>query len=579
VNEGWIVDNPMSARYPIYTRGNVGEVFPDPVAPLSWTLSGRPHAEHGWRDALLEFGAFDRDEFDPAEIEILGVFGGYCYLNVSISRIFGVRTPGLTPELIDYTLFGEQSEAWPYEPQITDESLEHTARIAETLGRVLSVTELPELRDDQRAMAELRASRPDPSTLSDRDLVERTRELVNRWFRPLFARHLSVTYAATVGTGIVTTVAGNLGDPTLAMRLLSGIGDVDSAAPSWAMWELGRAAAASDELSRHFDKGIADLDERLRSAASGSPEVASFVESFDRFIFRHGSRGPNEWEMRCPSWETNPELALTAIDRMRLSPEEAAPQSHHERMAADRQRLAAEVTETLAGDPEAQAQFQAGLASALVYMPGRERSKTTVIRLTNELRVMMHELGRRMVEAGHFRAISDFSMLLAEELDDFVLHPEAFRTALQERESRYQELAALVPPFVLNGNLVPQSQWASRAGQLVEVAGPGTSLTGIPGCPGDATGRACVVLDPSGGEALQPGDVLVAPITDPSWTPLFVPAAGVVVDVGAQMSHAVIVSRELGIPCVVSVTGATRKIRNGATVRVNGTKGEVTVLD
>jgi rifampicin phosphotransferase len=73
--------------------------------------------------------------------------------------------------------------------------------------------------------------------------------------------------------------------------------------------------------------------------------------------------------------------------------------------------------------------------------------------------------------------------------------------------------------------------------------------------------------------------VLVAPITDPAWTPLFVPAGAVVVDVGAQISHAVIVSRELGIPCVVSVIDATRKIPDGAMVEVDGTNGTVTVLE
>jgi pyruvate,water dikinase len=88
-----------------------------------------------------------------------------------------------------------------------------------------------------------------------------------------------------------------------------------------------------------------------------------------------------------------------------------------------------------------------------------------------------------------------------------------------------------------------------------------------------------VILDPSDPGALEPGDVLVAPITDPSWTPLFVPSCAVVVDVGAQLSHAIIVSRELGIPCVVSVTGATQKIPDGALVSVDGTAGTVTVLD
>ena len=104
-------------------------------------------------------------------------------------------------------------------------------------------------------------------------------------------------------------------------------------------------------------------------------------------------------------------------------------------------------------------------------------------------------------------------------------------------------------------------------------------LAGIPGCPGQATGRARVILDSHDPAALEPGDVLVAPITDPSWTPLFVPAAAVVVDVGAPLSHAIIVSRELGIPCVVSVTDGTQRIPDGALVTVDGDAGTVTVLE
>ena len=88
-----------------------------------------------------------------------------------------------------------------------------------------------------------------------------------------------------------------------------------------------------------------------------------------------------------------------------------------------------------------------------------------------------------------------------------------------------------------------------------------------------------MILDSNDPTALEPGDILVAPITDPSWTPLFVPAAGVVVDVGAALSHAIIVSRELGIPCVISATDATRRIPDGSRIRVDGSTGAVTVLE
>ena len=88
-----------------------------------------------------------------------------------------------------------------------------------------------------------------------------------------------------------------------------------------------------------------------------------------------------------------------------------------------------------------------------------------------------------------------------------------------------------------------------------------------------------MIVDPSDPGALGPGDILVAPLTDPAWTPLFMAAGGVVVNVGGQISHAIIVSRELGLPCVVSVTDATEKIPDGALIEVNGDTGQVTILE
>ncbi len=93
------------------------------------------------------------------------------------------------------------------------------------------------------------------------------------------------------------------------------------------------------------------------------------------------------------------------------------------------------------------------------------------------------------------------------------------------------------------------------------------------------TGTARVVTDPADPSALDPGDILVAPHTDPSWTPLFMTAGGVVVNVGGQTSHAVIVSRELGLPCVISATDATTTIPDGATIEIDGNTGTVTVVE
>lgn len=107
----------------------------------------------------------------------------------------------------------------------------------------------------------------------------------------------------------------------------------------------------------------------------------------------------------------------------------------------------------------------------------------------------------------------------------------------------------------------------------------GDVLTGVAGCPGIVRGIARVILDPADPFALEPGDIMVAPLTDPAWTPLFMAAGGVVVNVGGQISHAIIVSRELGLPCVVSVTDATDRIPDGALIEVDGDVGRITVLE
>jgi pyruvate,water dikinase len=123
----------------------------------------------------------------------------------------------------------------------------------------------------------------------------------------------------------------------------------------------------------------------------------------------------------------------------------------------------------------------------------------------------------------------------------------------------------------------PVTTWAKRTEPTAPRVQPGDVLTGLAACPGVATGKARVIHDPADATDLEPGEILVAPMTDPGWTPLFSSAEAVVVDVGATMSHAAIVSRELGIPCVLGVPNASVRIPDGALLTVDGTAGTVTV--
>lgn len=580
--DAWLVRTALSDRYPFYTRANVGEVFPDPVAPATFSFGfqnadGLGGAELGFRDAFYRIGAFEPDELPGDECVFLGVAGGYCYLNASALRILGHRAPDMTAQDIDDAFFGDAPGVPAFEARPGDDRPDLTARIGETFEWVFSATELTRAAEHEAMVNRLRAERPDLTAMSDRELLDHGWGLTTTHFRELFAEHILVTFLASLPLTVVTKVATAVGDPSAVLRLIAGLGDVESAAPSMAMWDLGREVASSSALTRYFDQGHRGLDSRLR--ASGQEEVQAWVAAFDEFGLRFGSRGPNEWETRSPTWETHPDLALAAIDRMRVSPPGASPHEHHAVLVANREALASSMAERLSGDPAIQAQFGAAVSAAGVFVPGRERTKTNCIKLIHELRVALREWGRRCHERGAFPRIESYGMLTRSEAYGLVDEPTGWRERLESREALYDEVKGLQEPFLFVGEPAPMSTYRRRDEAKVELELAGAVLQGIPGCPGTAQGRARVVLDPHDPTALGPGDILVAPITDPSWTPLFVGAGAVVVDVGAPLSHAIIVSRELGIPCVVSLTDATRRIPDGALIEVDGDTGKVTVIE
>ncbi|NMH98243.1 PEP-utilizing enzyme [Pseudonocardia acidicola] len=575
ITKPWVVDTPLSEQYPIYTRSNVAEVAPNPATPLMWTCIGGLPGEHEWRRALVEFGAFDLDEFDPDRIEIQGLVHGYLYLNVSIQRIFGVRMPGASPDLIDRTYFGNRHVVRPYDPRPQDSDPKYTERIMASIGRLLSGEGVSGFDDDAAAAARVREERPDLASASERELLERFSTVLDGPYRPVARKHYSLVYESSVATGMLTQALAPLEDPSLEVRLISGYGGVDSAAPSYALWDLSRLVAASPDLTAEFAAGAKGVAERLRSL--GTPEADRFLEEFATFQRRFGSRGTDEWEICPQTWETHPELPLGMVDRMRLQPDDRAPGLRAAQLRAEREELEAQVRERLAGTPEALAAFDTAAALVARIMLTRERSKTTAVRLMHEARMAVQELGRRYAAAGHFSRLEDISMVRRDELEALVADPASFRDAVAERRAWYEQLDELDPPFIVDGTPPPVSTWPKKKEPAVEVARSGDILAGLAACPGVVTGPARIVHDPEDAAELQPGEILVARMTDPGWTPLFVSAAAVVVSVGATLSHAAIVSRELGIPCVVGVEHAQKRIADGTILTVDGTAGLVTV--
>ena len=570
MRDRWITDWPTSQRFPHYTRANAGEVLADPVSPLGWTFGWDAGIVAGYRSGLIRCGAYEASDFDADHPESVALFGGYFYINLSAIRMQGVRNPAATVELLDQAFFGDHPDVPPYVAHPDDDKPHLVPAIESHTAWVMSGDPWAELDHDKAAAASLRATRGDLASLPDDGLLQRARQ-VQAQLAHLFEQHVVSGSSSAVAPGLLGAVAAALDEPGLPMAVLSSLGQVDSADANYALWHLSRLVRNEPQLVAAFDDGVDGLVEQIASPEL-SAEWSAFVGAWNEFLDEFGSRGPDEWDLRSPTWETHPLLALAALDRVRLQSDAESPQLRHAARAAEREALVASARDRLAGDAATLALLDAGLLAGRM-MAHRERTKTTIVRVLHEARMAFRELGARH---GHDDLVFQ---LLDSELDAYVADPDLFTNRLEARHAEWRELFALEPPFIIaDATVPPLSQWARRDARRVETAAAGTVLTGVAGSPGRARGIARVILEPGDPGDLQPGDVLVAPNTDPSWTPLFMSAAAVVVDVGGQISHAVIVSRELGVPCVVSVTAATQRIADGAMIEVDGSSGSVTIV-
>jgi pyruvate,water dikinase len=573
-NTHWIVEGRIDPRWPINTRGNIGEVFPEVLTPLTYELAVKA-AEAGWREAYTTMGIHDRRDFSSDEPVIIGLYGGYGYLNLSYLRMLGVRAPGSSPQAIDVAFFGE-GDPPPYEPRPGDRRLGATFKILRTVLRALGQDRLPDVVADSQARVDRwEALQPDLATASDDVLLRYLHEYPVR-FQPVFRNHMITTGTAAIVSGVLSDAAAAAGRPGLVTKLLGAADEVVSAQYSQALWSIAQIVRRTPAVDAEFARGVAGLGDRLADL----DEAAELQAAFAGFIAAHGHRGPNDWELSARTWENTPELAYAAIDRMRLSDHDLSPVHRIADTAAQRAAAAEQVRPHVRGLDRIN--FRKALSSAPWWARGREATRDLAIRFHNPARRTFFELARRARDRGGVADLRDAAMLDPfTELPDYVADPRRHVAAIAERVALRDRFAAVTPPFFITSqDKVPSiEQMEAQQPTIVEHAPPGTVLTGASGCAGVARGRARIVLDPAEPGAFEPGDVLVAPLTDPAWTPLFLPAAAVVVNVGALMSHAVIVSRELGIPCVVAVDQATERIPEGATIEVDGEQGTVLVVE
>lgn len=565
--KAWLIDTEPSTRFPVYTRLNAADVMAEPITPLGASMCWIPNVLPGWAAGYVEDVCFTADEL-AEEASVAGFIYGYLYVNQSSVRVLGIRK-GMSAEIID-SIFFNTPGAPPHVPSPSDQSEALSALGAARAGWVLTTSKFEGADEDQRIADDLRFNRPNLKGLSNRALVARARAMMP-YERLAWRSEQIGSSNAAVGPA----VAGQMLPPEkahLLVTILGYAGDVESAAPTYALWSLSRTVRANAEMTALFDSGVDNVVAQLPTATGG------FWSEFAAFISEFGYRGPSEWDLGTESWESKPSLALGLIDKMRLLDDSQSPAAKQSAHAAETDKAMLEATEGM--DAATEAVFRGAIGSARRFAGWRESGKSSCIKIMNEARMALIELGERLAADGVIDHSRQIFIALDEELDALALGASHLRETLREREAAWNELKNLEVPTFIDGTkpIPPLSSLPRKGSGAAERVAVGEVLTGAASSQGIVEGTVRVVLSTDAIDAFQPGEILVAPQTDPSWTPLFLVAAGVIVNTGSMGSHAMIVARELGIPCVGGLVGATDRLKTGDTVRVDGAKGTVEVI-
>jgi len=341
------------------------------------------------------------------------------------------------------------------------------------------------------------------------------------------------------------------------------------------LWQTATAIRRDTEALAHFATyDAATLAEQFLRGVL--PPVAQ--RAVNAFLARYGVRGLAEIDFGRPRWHEQPTQVLQMLQSyLRIDNPEQAPDAVFARGEAAAQRVIDELATTVRQHPFGviQARFVYALARRMRALAGlRESPKFYIINLFAIVRQGLLASGQELVAQGVLTRADDLMFLHYKELQALAAgYAIDWQALVAERRQRYarEQRRHQIPRLLLSdGRAFYDGVRASGASQ----AG---AITGSPVSPGVVEGIVHVVFDPHTAQ-LAPGEILVCPGTDPAWTPLFLAAGGLVMEVGGLMTHGSVVAREYGIPAVVGVHQATTRLQTGQRIRVDGSSGEIVVL-
>jgi pyruvate,water dikinase len=550
-----------------YNRSMFVEIFPDPLSPAFLSVITPLFR------SMLDF-TFRKIGFEPPRgIPAVGVYYNQPYFHREyIDGAFSPLSPPVRTAMVSQIVnpFGKHERKLQMEA-----SPAFLGMIARLLRFMIAFPkQLPGLLAEYRKEVHKLATLPLES-MSERDIIERVREtifihasvLLNYDF--LLIALVRITYQM-LGT-LLDRRYGHDSEQVRA-KLISGVTGNVTMETNKKIWDLAQEAKASPTVREILTSasGRQDFD-ALRQRLQTTGDGRIFLAELDAFLEQYGHR-EIRMDILYPTWGEDPMPVLQFVRGYFDVGQESSPHRQQERLVAEREELARRVDRELGNDLTGRLAitpiFRWVLTNTQVHTRERDTMHFELTRLFPPLRRALLELGRRWQRRAILDASDDIFFLTLDDILTLAESPQPMQEVVKARRAEFDRNAQHSPPAIV------------RNGVPVEVAAEaretGTGqLRGIAGSPGLVTGRVRVIHGPQDFDKLQRGEILVAPLTNPVWTPLFAIAGGIVTQVGGILSHGAIVAREYGIPAVMAVKDATAVLRDGENVTVDGNKGVV----
>ncbi len=556
-DDAWDSGDTLPAQpFDLWTRTNVGENLPFPITPL--TSTGFP--------ALFQL---DKQQQEGVQGQAARRFYGRLYINEGLILHNMVETFGIPPSFIGM-IWGSHRKGKMQVP-----GKWRPLRLLFGLPKLLSQgfggsQKGPKLTPHE-FFAQIDSQvneflQKDLSRLDDRALWAEGLPAWSKRGGTVFATNVRISTPAGLTLSLLERMVGWWTKrKDLVPDLVTALPGIYSAEVGPMLWRMAQTLQELDLAPVVLDNSPAEALTILRAM----PEAKPFHEQLAAFLERHGHRCPNEVEFLKPRWMEAPEQVIELVANYLRAGENINPLAMETQQRKRREEAVLQIEAQL--DPLRRRMFRFLLKRTQQALPVRDNSRYYTTKFLLPTRLVFVELGRRWAERGWLTAPADIFFLTLKEVEAIV---EAGRPTAISKDIRALTAARRIA-YDYWFTIVPADVIGSDGKPVIEEEENTQVMEGIPVSGGKVRGRARIVLDPREAATLQVGEILVTQATDPGWTPVFPLVSGLVLEIGGQISHGAIVAREYGLPAVVNVIGATRSIKDGQVITVDGTNGRV----